>query len=83
MNGTLKIAGRTSVYEEAGKEAGNEHTTAVLDTLNEKQSQPRPMISTGSQVEQVLTGVVESCLGGADVKETLESAKEEIEAIGK
>ena len=39
---------------------------------------------TGSnQVEQVLTGVVESCLGGADVKETLESAKEEIEAIGK
>ena len=77
MNGTLKIAGRTSVYEEAGKEAGNEHTTAVLDTLNEKQSQPRPMISTWSQVEQVLTGVVESCLGGADVKETLESAKEE------
>ena len=83
MNGTLKIAGRTSVYEEAGKEAGNEHTTAVLDTLNEKQSQPRPMISTWSQVEEVLTGVVESCLGGADVKETLESAKEEIEAIGK
>ena len=83
MNGTLKIAGRTSVYEEAGKEAGNEHTTAVLDTLNEKQSQPRPMISTWSQVEQVLTGVVESCLDGADVKETLESAKEEIEAIGK
>lgn len=83
MNGTLKIAGRTSVYEEAGKEAGNEHTTAVLDTLNEKQSQPRPMVSTWSQVEEVLTGVVESCLGGADVKETLESAKEEIEAIGK
>lgn len=83
MNGTLKIAGRTSVYEKAGKEAGNEHTTAVLDTLNEKQSQPRPMVSTWSQVEEVLTGVVESCLGGADVKETLESAKEEIEAIGK
>ena len=41
------------------------------------------MISTQSQVEEVLTGVVESCLGGADVKETLESAKEEIEAIGK
>ena len=41
------------------------------------------MISTWSQVEQVPTGVVESCLGGADVKETLESAKEEIEAIGK
>ncbi len=33
MNETLKIAGRTSVYEEAAKEAGNEHTTAVLETL--------------------------------------------------
>lgn len=42
------------------------------------------MISTWSQVEQVLTGVVESCLGGGRMmKETIESAKEEIEAIGK
>ena len=83
MDLTLKIAGRTSVYEEAGKEAGNEHTTAVLDTLAAEQSQPRPMVTTWSQVEEVLTGVVESCLGGADVTETLESAKTEIEAIGK
>ncbi len=83
MNLTLKIAGRTSVYEEAGKTAGNEHTTAVLETLEAGQSQARPMVTTWSQIEEVLTGVVESSLGGADVKETLESAKTEIEAIGR
>lgn len=83
MDLTLKIAGRTSVYEEAGKVEGNEHTTAVLDTLVATQSQPRPMVTTWSQVEEVLVGVVESTLGGADVKETLESAKTEIETIGK
>ena len=83
MNLTLKIAGRTSVYEEAGKTEGNEHTRAVLDTLAASQSQPRPMVSTWSQVEEVLVGVVESSLGGADIKSTLESAKTEIESIGK
>lgn len=83
MNLTLKIAGRTSVYEEAGKIAGNEHTTAVLETLAAKQSQARPMVTTWSQIEEVLTGVVESSLGGADVTKTLESAKAEIEAIAK
>ncbi len=82
MNLTLKIAGRTSVYEEAGKEAGNEHTLAVLDTLGAEQSQARPMVTTWSQIEEVLTGVVESCLGGADIETTLESAATEIEAIG-
>ena len=41
------------------------------------------MVVTWSQVEEVLTGVVESCLGGADVEETLAAAKDEIEAIGK
>lgn len=83
MDLTLKIAGRTSVYEEAAKESGNEHTTAVLETLGAEQSQPRPMVSTWPQIEEVLTGVVESCLGGADVEETLETAKTEIETIGK
>ncbi len=82
MDLTLKIAGRTSVYEEAGKEAGNEHTLAVLDTLGAEQSQARPMVTTWSQIEEVLTGVVESCLGGADIESTLESAASEIEAIG-
>ena len=83
MNLTLKIAGRTSVYEEAGKESGNEHTTAVLETLGAEQSQARPMVTTWAQIEEVLIGVVESSLGGADVKATLEAAKSEIEAIGK
>lgn len=83
MNLTLKIAGRKSVYEEAGKEEGSEHTTAVLKTLEATQSQPRPMVTTWAQIEEVLIGVVESCLGGADVEETLEKAKLEIERIGK
>lgn len=82
MDLTLKIAGRTSVYEESGKTEGNEHTTAVLETLGSEQTQARPMVTTWAQIEEVLTGVVESCLGGADIQETLESAKTEIEAIG-
>ena len=83
MNLTLKIAGRTSVYEKAGKETGNEHTTAVLETLRAEQSQAIPMVATWAQIEEVLIGVVEASLGGADVNETLESAKAEIEAIGR
>jgi len=83
MNLTLKIAGRTSVYEKTGKETGNEHTTAVLETLRAEQSQARPMVATWAQIEEVLIGVVEASLGGADVNETLESAKAEIEAIGR
>lgn len=83
MDLTLKIAGRTSVYEEAGKETGNEHTTAVLETLRAEQSQVRPMVTTWAQIEEVLIGVVEASLGGADVNETLESAKAEIEAIAR
>lgn len=81
MDLTLKIAGRTSVYEEAGKVAGNEHTTAVLETLGAEQSQARPMVTTWSQIEEVLIGVVESSLGGADVTDTLEAAKTQIESI--
>lgn len=83
MDLTLKIAGRTSVYEEAGEEEGNEHTTAVLETLSAKQSQARPMVTTWAQIEEVLTGVVESCLGGADAESALASAAAEIEAIGR
>lgn len=83
MNLTLKIAGRTSVYEEAGSKAGNEHTTAVLETLGAKQSQARPMVAAWPQIEEVLIGVVESSLGGADVIQTLEAARDKIESIGK
>ena len=83
MDLTLKIAGRTSVYEEAGEEIGNEHTTAVLETLRAEQSQARPMVTTWAQIEEVLIGAVEASLGGADVNETLERAKAEIEAIAR
>lgn len=83
MNLTLKIAGRTSVYEQAGQEPGNEHTTAVLETIGASQSQARPMVASWAQIEEILTKVVESSLGGADINETLESAKTEIEAIHK
>ena len=83
MNLTLKIAGRTSVNEKSGIEKGNEHTTADLETLRAEQSQARPMVATWAQIEEVLIGVVEASLGGADVNERLESAKAEIEAIGR
>lgn len=81
MDLTLKIAGRTSVYEQAGQKAGNEHTTAVLQTLETSQTQARPMAAKWAQIEETLTKVVESSIGGADVKETLEDAKAEIELI--
>ena len=40
------------------------------------------MVTTWSQIEEVLTGAVESALSGADVKQTLADAKTEIESIG-
>ncbi len=83
MDLTLKIAGRTSVYETAGQEAGNEHTIAVLNTLNSPQTHARPMIASWAQIEEILTKVVESCLGGANINATLESAKAEIEAVAR
>jgi len=83
MDLTLKIAARTSVYEQAGQKKGNEHTTAVLDTLASAQSQARPMISRWARVEETLIKVVESSVGGADISKTLESAKKEIEATRK
>lgn len=52
-------------------------------TLRAEQSQARPMVTTWAQIEEVLIGVVEASLGGADVNETLESAKAEIEAIAR
>lgn len=81
MNLTLKIAGRKSVYEDAAKVEGNEHTVAVLDTLSQPQSQPRPMVKNWPQIEEVLVGVVESTLGGADVNKALSDASTKIDAI--
>lgn len=82
MDQTLKIAARKSVYEDAAKIAGDEHTSAVLTTLESPYSQPRPMVTTWSQIEEVLTGVVESALSGADIDKTLEDAKTQIDEIG-
>lgn len=81
MDLTLKIAGRTSVYEQAGQEPGNEHTAAVLRTLEAQQTQARPMAAKWAQIEEVLTKAVESSIGGTDVAKALESAREEIELI--
>ena len=83
MDLTLKIAGRKSVYEKAGNEAGKEHTKAVLETLASEQSQARPMVTAWAQIEEVLVGVVESSLGGGDIESALESAASEIEAISR
>ena len=81
MNLTLKIAGRKSVYEDAAKVEGNEHTVAVLATLSQPQSQPRPMVKNWPQIEEVLVGVVESTLGGANVNKALSDASAKIDAI--
>ena len=81
MDLTLRIAGRTSVYEEAAKKPGNEHTTAILETLAAPQTQAFPMIETWKQIQDILTKTVESCLAGADIEESLAAAKTEIEAI--
>ena len=71
------------MYDNAGIIEGNELSTAVLETLEASQTQARPMVTTWSQIEEILIGVVESSLGGDDVEEALESAKKQIEMIGK
>lgn len=83
MKQTLKIAGRKSVYESAAKEQGNEHTSAVLATLSAPQSQARPMVENWPKIEEVLTGTVESVLGGADAREALAGAKSQIEQMSR
>lgn len=83
MNLALKIAGRKSVYENAAATAGNEHTTAVLKTLEAAQTQGRPMIARWAQVEDVLVSTVENAIGGGDIKAALESAAASIGAIKK
>lgn len=83
MNLSLKIAGRKSVYEVAGSTSGNEHTAAVLKTLDNVQTQGRPMMARWAQVEDVLVKTVESCIGGANIEDALAAAKGNIEAIKK
>lgn len=80
--GSLKIAGRTSVYEKYGSEAGNEHLSAVLDTLNNEYSQNRPATPYWTEIEEVLAGAVQAALSGKSTPEAaLKDAKAEIEAI--
>ncbi|MFP3153929.1 sugar ABC transporter substrate-binding protein [Lachnospiraceae bacterium ZAX-1] len=80
--GSLKIAGRTSVYEKYGAEAGNEHLTAVLETLDNKYSQNRPATPHWTEIEEVLAGAVQAALSGKSTPEdALKDAKAEIEAI--
>lgn len=80
--GSLKIAGRTSVYETYSKEAGNEHLGAVLDTLSNEYSQNRPATPNWIEIEEVLQNTVQAALSGKDTPEgALADAKSKIEII--
>jgi len=80
--GSLKIAGRTSVYEKYGSEAGNEHLGAVLETLDNEYSQNRPATPYWTEIEEVLQNAVQAALSGNETPEkALSNAKSEIEGI--
>ena len=80
--GSLKIAGRTSVYEKYGTEPGNEHLNAVLQTLDHKYSQNRPATPYWTEIEEVLASSIQSALSGkATPEKALKDAKTKIEAI--
>ncbi|MGX6979404.1 ABC transporter substrate-binding protein [Vagococcus elongatus] len=80
--GSLKIAGRTSVYEKYASDAGNEHLTAVLETLDNEYSQNRPATPSWTEIEEVLAKAVQSALSGKSTPEdALKNAKTEIESI--
>lgn len=80
--GSLKIAGRTSVYETYSKESGNEHLGAVLDTLSNEYSQNRPATPNWIEIEEVLQNTVQAALSGKDTPEgALADAKSKIEII--
>jgi len=80
--GSLKIAGRTSVYEKFGKEPGNEHLGAVLETLDNEYSQNRPATPYWTEIEEVLQNAVQAALSGkATPQEALSDAKSNIESI--
>ncbi|GAB2022870.1 extracellular solute-binding protein [Pseudolactococcus yaeyamensis] len=80
--GSLKIAGRTSVYEKYGTEPGNEHLNAVLQTLDHKYSQNRPATPYWTEIEEVLASAVQSALSGkVSPENALKEAKTKIQAI--
>lgn len=80
--GSLKIAGRTSVYEKYETQEGNEHLGAVLETLDNTYSQNRPATPYWTEIEEVLAKAVQSALSEkATPEEALKTAKIEIETI--
>lgn len=82
MKQSQKVAGRTSIYEEYGKQQGNEHLNAVLETLNGPGSQNRPATSSWTEIEEVLGNAIQSALSGNRTsQEALNAAKEQIESI--
>jgi len=82
MKATLKIAGRTSVYNKYSTQKGDEHLKAVLTTLNAKQTQNRPTTAHWAEIEEVLYGSIQSALSGkATPQAALDDAKTQIETI--
>lgn len=82
MDAALKIAGRTSVYEEYSSKAGNEHLKAVITTLDAPASQNRPATPHWTEIEEVLAGAIQNAMSGkVTAQESLNTAKQEIEQI--
>jgi len=82
MEAPLKIAGRKSVYEEYSQKPGNEHLTAVLDTLAAPASQNRPATPYWTEMEEIMAGALQSAMAGnATAQDALSAAKAEIEQI--
>jgi multiple sugar transport system substrate-binding protein len=82
MEAALKIAGRTSVYEEYSKIEGNEHLEAVLDTLGSEASGNRPNTPYWTEIEQILGDAIHSAIAGEVTAEAaMSDAKAKIEAI--
>lgn len=82
MEASLKIAGRTSVYEEYSKIEGNEHLQAVLDTLGSKASGNRPNTPYWTEIEQILANAIHSVIAGEmTAEDAMASAKTDIEQV--
>lgn len=80
--GSLRIAGRISVYEEFATIPGNEHLTAVLETLDNAYSQNRPNTPFWKEIEEVLARAIQAGLSGNNTPEgALQDARVAIEAI--
>lgn len=82
MEASLKIAGRTSVYEKYAQVEGNEHLQAVLDTLGQEASGNRPNTPYWTEIEKVLGDAIHSVIAGEKpAEDAMSEAKTEIERI--